>query len=111
MSAVITTGDDVSIPVTLKKNGQTFNIGLSAQVKVAIISADRSKQLTNDILCSSSAAGADWANSLVVVAIPSAETVNMIVPSKGSVLLEIQVDDGGKLTWTVPLKVVKGVID
>jgi hypothetical protein len=111
MSAVITTGDDVTIPVTLKKNGQTFNIGLMAQVKVAIISADRSKKLTDDIECSPEAAGADWAKSLVVVEMASAETVDMVVPSKGNVLLEIQVDDGGKLTWTVPIKVVKGVIE
>jgi hypothetical protein len=111
MSAIITTGDDVTIPVTLKKNGTVFNIGLNAQVKVAIIAADRSKKLTNDILCSPDSPGADWANSLLMVEIPSSETVDMTVPSKGSVLLEIQVDDGGKLTWTVPLKVMKGIID
>jgi len=109
-STLITTGDDVAIPVTLKKNGVTFAIDAAATVKAALVSTDRSSKLSADVTCSNAAAGADWANSLVVVEFSSAVSGAVTVPDSGRCLLEIQVDDSGKLTWTAPLQIVAGLI-
>ena len=106
--SVIVTGDDVALPVTLKKDGETFSIDAGATVQASIVLADRSATLIPAVTCSNSAAGADWLNSLVVVEFSSAATgaVTDYVPA----LVEIQVDDSGKLTWFVGVVIEKGSI-
>lgn len=107
MSGIVT-GDDVALPVTLKKDNTTFTINPAADVKASIISLDRATVLIASTAVSNAAAGADWANSLVVVEFSSAETG--AITAYDPALLEIQVDDGGKLTWFVNLDIVKGTI-
>ena len=107
MSGIVT-GDDVALPVTLKKDNATFTIAPGATVKASIVSLDRAAILIAAVTVSNAAPGADWANSLVVVEFTSIETLGVIVYDPA--LLEIQVDDGGKLTWFVNLDITKGTI-
>lgn len=106
--SVIVTGDDVALPVTLSKDGAVFNIPGAATVKALLISKDRVNILIPEVTCLNNATGADWPNSLVIVPFTSAETE--AVTDFDSALLEIQVDDGGKLTWFASLEVIKGTI-
>lgn len=108
MSGVIVFGGDVALPVTLKKDGATFIISPSATVKAAVVSMDREATLISESLLSISAAGADWPNSLVIAEFPSALSAAAV--EIGDALLEIQVDDGGKQTWFVPVFIVRGSI-
>lgn len=106
--SVIVTGDDVALPVTLKKDGVTFSINAGATVQASLVSIDRSSVLAGPVVCSNVAVGADWDNSLVIVAFSSEETASII--DYGSASLEIQVDDGGKLTWFVSVTIEKDTI-
>ena len=106
MSVKITTGDDVALRVTLKKSDATFSIDTGATVKAVLRSGH--EQLHNEVTCDSGTAGADWANSLVVVVLPSAITDTLLVKQAD---LEIEVDDGGKLTWLISgITIEKGTI-
>lgn len=106
----IVTGDDVDIPVTLTKGSAkaTFTIDPGATVKAALVSLDRQTVLIPAVTCLVSAPGADWANSLVIVPFTSAET--LAVTDYAPAYLEIQVDDGGKLTWFDRIDIIKGSI-
>jgi len=104
----ITTGYTFSVPVTLKKNGVTFNIPVAAIVKAAVIRADRTAKLLDAVTLSSAAVGSDWANSLVIVEFSEVQTAQLTKPE--AVKIEIQVDDAGKLPWFVSGEVVKGNI-
>jgi len=106
--SVIVTGDDVTLPVSLKKDNTAFSINTAAVVKAALISEDRARTLINPVVCASTTVGADWANSLVVVVFSSADTA--LITEYGSALLEIQVNDNGKTTWFVTLSIEKGTI-
>ena len=106
--SVIVTGDDVALPVTLKKDNSTFSIDAGATVQAALVSLDRSTVLAGPVTCSNVATGADWVNSLVIVEINS--TLTGAITSYGGALLEIQVDDNGKLTWFVSVDIEKGTI-
>ncbi len=106
---IITSGDDSSLPVTLKKDGATFTIDPSATVRAALIDPDYSERLTEVVVVDNAASGADWENSLLIVLFASDDTEDV---RPGDVLLEIEVDDGGKLTWQVNnIKVRKGMIE
>jgi len=103
----IVTGDDVTLPVTLKKNGATFDMS-SAAVKAAIVSNSRTTKFTGDVAQSSGTSGADWLNSLVVVVFSSTDTA---ISATGPAWIEIQVDDGGlKTTWFVGVELLQGNI-
>ncbi len=104
----IVTGDDIAIPVTLKKDGATFAIDAGATIKARLVSSDHKTTYSDEIDQSNVAPGADWDNSLVVVAFGSAETVE--ITHQGVAALEIQVDDSGKRTWFVTVNIVKGNI-
>ena len=95
--ALIVTGDDADLPVTLSKDGVTFTIDPGATVQAAVVSTDRETTLLAAVTCDNGATGADWANSLVVVEFPSADTGALTEETPA--LLEIQVDDNGKKTW------------
>lgn len=104
----ITTGDDVALPVQLKKNNASFVINAGATIKAAVINSDGTRVLSEVVTLNNLATGADLANSLVVAEFTSAQTA--AIKEYGSAILEIQVDDSGKLTWTTAITVVKGNI-
>jgi len=106
--SIIVTGDDVALPVQLKKDGKIFAIDAGATIKAAVINLNRSETIIPEVTCLSNAAGADWDNSLVVVEFNSAAT--SAVTDYDKALLELQVDDGGKLTWFVSVEFQKGTI-
>lgn len=107
LTADITTGDDVAIGITLKKDGAIFAINTSADVKAALISQNKRETHINAVSVSNAAPGSDWDKSLVVVEFNSAST-SAIPP--GDALIELQVDDNGKLTWFVTVSIEKGTI-
>lgn len=109
----IVTGDDSNLPVNLYKKDATgtdisFTIAPTATVKASLISADKAQVLIAPVTCLEAAAGADWANSLVIIPFTSADTVGVKVT--GDALVEIQVDDGGKLTWFTGITISRGTI-
>ena len=107
----IVTGDGIDLAVTLKKNSATFAIASNspaATVTAAIISGDHSTQYIAGTVQSSGATGADWDNSLVIVAFTAAQTAK--ITYTGNALLEVQVDDSGKTTFFGTIKIIKGTI-
>ena len=106
---ILVTGDDVTLPVTLKKNGAVFAINVAAVVKARLVTLDHATSLCDEVVQSHSATGANWAASLVVVALPGA--ITGAVSGYGNALLEIQVDYSGKATWFIPVTIVQGHID
>jgi len=104
----IVTGDDMAIVVPLSKNGVITPISESAVVSAAIVSADHSTVLAGPVACSSNGLGADWAN--MIVSAEFVDTDTSAITKFKPALLEIQVDDGGKLTWFVDVRILKGQI-
>jgi len=107
--STIVTGDDVSLPVTLKKDGATFIINGGATVKASLVSENKDTVLIAPVTVLEANPGSDWANSLVVVQFTSIETGALTAYNPS--LLEIQVDDSGKLTWFASINVDRGTID
>ena len=101
-------GDDVSLAVTLKKNGATFNISSGASVTASVVTTDHQTVLIAETAQSDGTSGADWANSLVIVEFT--EALTEVVTDAGSANLEVQVDDGGKLTWFGDIEIKIGTI-
>ena len=105
---VIVTGDDVLLPTTLKIDNATFNINTAAVVNAKVVSSNHQTVYSAVASQSSSTPGADWANSLVVISLPSELTID--ITHHGMCELEIQVDDNGKKTWFAQIEVEKGTI-
>jgi len=105
----IVTGDDIAIPVTLTKDGKLFSIASNAVVKAALVGADHSAILAGPVTLSNTATGANWPASLVVVEIPG--TLTAAITAFKPALLEIQVNDGGPLTWFAEVRIIKGLIE
>ena len=108
MSLSLVIGDDMAIPVTLTKDDATFSIDSCAEVKAAIVDIDRASILAGPVTLDCSAPGAEWAQSKVMVTFASADTAD--VTDTGAAYLEVQVNDGGKLTWFTPIMLVNGLI-
>ena len=106
--AIITTGDDAAIPFTAKKDGQTFAIDAGAVIKAVLTSLDRETVISPEVTVNNVATGTDLLNSLVIVEFTEAETA--AITELGEAYLEVQIDDGTKLTWTKELLVRKGNI-
>ena len=104
----LVTGDDVAIPVTLRKDGATFSIDSGATIKASLISYAKDEIFITPQDVAEGTAGSDWANSLVIVEFVSADT--LAIPQTGKAKIEIQVDDGGKLTWFTTIDVELGTI-
>lgn len=104
----IISGDDVSIPVTLYKDGVTFTIDPGATVKAGIVNTRHTKILLAAVTLDEAADGADWANSLVMFILTAAQSATL--NSNDEAFIEIEVDDGGKETFFVRVKLVKGLI-
>lgn len=108
MIPVITTGDNISLQVTLKKDGSTFNIDSGATVQASIIDKTHKTVLAGPITQSNATAGADWANSLVIVEFSPTDTSS--ITYQGEARLEIQVDDSGKTTFFADISILLGTI-
>ncbi len=106
--ATITTGDDAELPFHLKKSGTSFPINGAATAKAALVSTDRSTILSAVVDVDMAATGTDLANSLLIVKFTSTESA--AITALGEALLEVQLDDGGKLTWTDKITILKGNI-
>ena len=104
----IVTGDDVSLPTTLKKDNATFLINPGATIQASIITPDRVTTLIPATSVPEANPGSDWANSLIVIQFSSALTG--AITDYGKAILEIQVDDNGKLTWFATVNIVQGTI-
>lgn len=105
----ITTGDSISLSVTLYKGASTFAISGSGVVKAMLVSTNHRESYTAAVTQSSATPGADFAHSLVVVLFSAAATQD--ISYQGDALLEIQVADGGVTkTWFLAVKIVTGRI-
>ena len=103
----ITTGDDVSIPITLKKNGAVFSIDSGAVVKGKLCNNYR-KSLMSAVTLNNSHPDADLANSLVIFELSETDTSSITWGGSGTI--EIEVDDGGKSTFWIPVTIRVGTI-
>ena len=106
MSAVeyeIAIGDDVDMPVHLERKtnnvSSSFVISPTAVVRAALHKEGETEPLGGVVVTADEgAAGADWANSLVVLTFGAADTSKLEVSENA--ILEIEVVDGGiKSTW------------
>lgn len=97
-----TTGDDLEIPVTIKKDGNPVSIDTGATIKAAFVSKDGRELISPVVTCSSTATGADWPNGIVIVSMGSSDSSKIKVPKNGLAQLEVEIDDNvnstGKLT-------------
>ena len=105
---VLTTGDDNVIACKLTDAGKTFPISNGASVKAVVTSLDRQTTLSAVVEVNLGAVGTDLANSKVIVEF--GENESGAITQYGVALLEIQVDDGGKVTWTKEILIRKGNI-
>lgn len=110
-------GDSRPYVVNLSINGATFPIDpQTSTVKAALVSGDKKKLLAGPITLSSTALGADWAISKLIVKFPKTTTADVKVT--GEHLLEIQVTldnadaqlEDDDWTWFIPVELVKGNI-
>ena len=107
----LVTGDDSVLPTELLKDNAPFVINSSADIKASVVSKDRKTIILAPVTVLESEPGSDWTNSTVVPRFASVNTGAIPTNQLGSALLEIQVDDGGKLTWFATIKILQGTID
>ena len=111
---IIVTGDDITFPTILRKKISgasvytTFVINASAVIAARLVSSDKESAYTPEIAQITVQAGVDLPNSTIIIKFTSAETIG--ITFQGNALLEIQVDDGGKLTWFTAVKINRGQI-
>ena len=97
MTVTVTRSDDVSLPVTLRRDGATLDISTATDVTAALTSREGTPTSYVQASQSSGTPGADWTKSLVVLVFAAATTGSL--PNAG-IRLEIQVTLGGKkTTW------------
>jgi len=112
----IVTGDGAEIPFQLTRGTAktVFAIPETATVKAVIVSSDRANRLTEVVTCLPSFAGADWANSLIVVKLTSLQTAEITGLTAGQgeleAVIQVQVDDVIKESWFDSVTVIKGLI-
>jgi hypothetical protein len=106
--STIVTGDDPILPVVLTKDGATFTINPGAVIQASVTDKTKRKVLLAPTPVVEETPGSDWANSLVVVVFSSVDTSALTYT--GTAVLEIQVDDNGKLTWFDEIEIVRGTI-
>jgi hypothetical protein len=109
----LVTGDPLIKVINLIKitdaGEASFNIPTSGvPVTAAIVSLNHERRLTDEVSVSSAEAGSDWSASKIVVNINKTETE--AITEYGLALIEIQVNDGGELTWFHPVNIIDGHI-
>ena len=105
---VLTTGDDVQILSHLTKKGKSFTIAEGATAKAVLTTLDRSAIISDIVDIDMGAVGTVLDESLLIVKFTEAQSA--AISETGDMLLEIQLNDGGKLTWTNEIVVRKGNI-
>ena len=93
--SVIVKGYDAVLPVTLKKNKETFPIDSGAVIKAVIVDVDHTEKLSQEVTIDKNAEGTDLTNSLIIVQFTEAQTA--AITTTGNALLEISVDDEDRL--------------
>lgn len=107
--SLIITGDDIALPVTLKKKGVTFTISGTAKIKGTLVSLDREIVLSAIIDVDKTATGTDLTKSLIIFEMTQAESLAIL--ATGDCYLEIQVEDPLTESWTeIEVEVRKGNI-
>lgn len=109
ISNTIVSGDDITIQQTLTKDDVVFLINSTATIKASLVSADRTTVIVAPVGVLEATAGSDWANSKIIILFAEADTTSLT--TFGPMLIEIQVDDGGKLTWHTKVEMLQGTID
>lgn len=107
----IVTGDDTNIWVNLTKNGIAIPVNSGSVVQASLTSKDKRTILIPPVAVLEATIDSDWANGLLIVEFTSAQTNAIPTAKLGTALLEVQVDDGGKLTWFTTVKLLQGTID
>lgn len=105
----IVSGDDIVIEQTLTKDDVTFSIDSSATIKASLVSRDRTTVIVAPVSVLEATTGSDWANSKIIILFAEADTSTLT--TFGPMFVEIQVDDGGKLTWHTKVEMLQGTID
>lgn len=105
----IVSGDDIVIQQTLTKDDAVFVIDSGATIKASLVSRDRTTVIVAPVSVLEAVAGSDWANSKVIIVFTEADTTALT--TFGPMWVEIQVDDGGKLTWHTKVDMLQGTID
>lgn len=108
MITQIVSGDDAVFQAQLNKDGESFSIDAGATVQASLVPLDHSAAYITAVTLSNASAGADWANSLVVVEMAQSDTAG--ITFQGLCYLEIQVDDTIKETWFGEVYIVTGQI-
>ncbi len=105
------TGDDWSMVVTLNADGAPLDVSGATTIKAVIVSSNcqSAVAIVPEEACNPAATGADWANGVVVIDFPKANTA---ITDYGTRYLEVQVTDGGRdTTWPRGrLTIKKGVL-
>ena len=105
----LVTGDDIAIEITLTKNDVVFAIDSGATIQASLLTLDKRVILVAPVAVLEATVGSDWANSKIIVTFEDTDTEDLEV--FGNIYLEVQVDDGGKLTWFSGVELVQGTID
>ena len=109
-------GDYFIHTITLYHNtpSEVCSVVGADSIKVALVTDDHSKRLTDPVTLSSSETGASWAGGIVVVNMGEAITAQAAIEFTKAdyAKLEIEVVLGGNsFTWFAPVRVVPGYID
>lgn len=110
---MIVSGDDFAVQVQLKRGTPEallpFVISGSAVVKARLVSIDHKTTYTAEVVQESTAPGADWSTSLVVIKFAGSDTSG--ITYQGKAKIEIQVADPDKKTWWVDCMIRRGNIE
>lgn len=104
----IVMGDDAEIVVELKKDKALFNIPLTAIIKAALVTTDHKQILIPEVSVANNHPDGDWTISTIVV--PFTEEQTSAIPYDGMALIEVQVNDSGKLTFFTDIQVLSGKV-
>lgn len=105
---IVVTGDDVSFSATLTKGDITFNIPSGTPIKAALITEDHKTQLIADTVVTE-VSGSDWPNSKIMIKFTKEQTALILAAQNAK--LEVEVDDGGRVTWFKPINVLLGTVN
>lgn len=108
MITQIVAGDDAVFSAQLYKDAAAFAIDAGATIKATLVPLNHGTAYMSAVKLDNAAVGADWDNSLVVVAMADTDTVG--ITYQGHAYLEIQVDDAIKETWFGDVYIVMGQI-
>lgn len=106
-------GDDLELGVTLKRKRAgdaslaTFTISNGADVKAQFVDISKNITIGPEVTCQFGATGADWANSLVVIEMTSAQSGTIM--HTGMAYARVRVTDNSKRnTYYAPVEIIEG---